>query len=71
MRSVAISKDSRLFATAGLTGLVRMWDANSGVQTCTLTELENTAVNAVGFSCDGKWLAAAGENCNASMFLVK
>jgi WD40 repeat protein len=62
VRSVAISKDSRLFATAGLSGLLRMWDAHSGVQTLLFKELENTAINAVGFSCDSSWLAAAGEN---------
>lgn len=62
VRSVAISKDSRWFATAGLSGLLRIWDAHSGVQTLLFKELENTAINAVGFSCDSSWLAAAGEN---------
>ena len=68
VRSVASQGNGRLFVTAGVTGIVRVWDNHSGVQTCEMTDLAPTVVNAVGFSCDDTMLAAAGESLKVAIY---
>jgi WD40 repeat protein len=68
VRSIAISNDGLHLVTAGQTGIIRFWDAKSGMQMCTLTDMETTVINSVGFSCDGELLAAGGEACKVAIY---
>lgn len=71
VRNVAISDVRRQFATGGNTGILSVWGSHSGVEKCALNDLEDTVINAVGFSCDGSWLAAAGEDARVALYGYK
>jgi WD40 repeat protein len=68
VRCLAIGSQQRRFATAGLTGIARVWDVNSGTELCSLHEMEDTVINACGFSCDALKLATAGEACQIAVY---
>ena len=55
---LAYSHDGRYLATTGKDGFVRIWDTDSGKLVTRPLELENEAGMAVGFSENGRWLAA-------------
>ena len=67
--AAAVSPKSHHFATAGSHGVLRVLDSSSGLQICDpLIEQEGTVITSVGFSCDGKRLAAAGEKCVVTIY---
>ena len=66
VRSIAVSGTQCV--TAGLSGNVRIWSSTTGAQNYEMKELIGTVINAVGFSCDGSWLAAAGEDCKVGIY---
>ena len=68
VRCLSISLSGRRFVAAGLTGIARVWDVSSGVEVCSLHEMEDTVINACGFSCDGNKLALAGEACQIAVY---
>ncbi len=56
VNSVAFSPDGTRLASAANEGTIRIWDAATGQEICTLKRLPN--VGSVAFSPDGRWLAA-------------
>lgn len=58
MYGVAFSPDGKTIATASYDRTVKLWDANGGVELCSLQDHSDT-VYSVAFSPDGKLLATA------------
>ena len=57
--AVAIAPDGHWMASAGIDGLVRIWDPATGREQATLAG-HRGAVNAVAIAPDGHWMASAG-----------
>jgi WD40 repeat protein len=71
LMSVAISPDSKRIASGGQDGTVLVWDATTGENTRTLSEI-TTVVLTVAFSPDGMRLAAIGvDNDEARPFVLR
>lgn len=65
--SVTFSSDSRLIAAVTFSFLIRVWDVETGALIAELQERDGRSgflfsFSSVGFSPDGKWLAAAGNS---------
>jgi len=69
IRSVQFSPDGRLFATAGMDGAVRIWNATNGSAT-EITLHHDKPVHDLQFSPDGRWLATAAEDNTARVWSV-
>ncbi len=61
IRAAQFSPDGTVFATAGVDGTVRTWDALTGVATGVVLQ-HGTPVHDLRFSPDGRWIATAGED---------
>jgi WD40 repeat protein/DNA-binding SARP family transcriptional activator len=64
---IDVSPDETLLATAGIDGVVRIWDAQTGRSVQTLTG-HTAAVEDVVFSPDGERLASAGDDATARVW---
>ena len=60
VQSVAFSGDSKLMVTAGIDKLIRLWDAESGKLTATLSGAAWHGVHSVAITPDGKRVASGG-----------
>lgn len=69
IRSVQFSPDGRLFATAGMDGAVKTWNATNG-STAGITLQHEKPVHDLQFSPDGRWLATAAEDNAARVWNV-
>jgi RNA polymerase sigma factor (sigma-70 family) len=68
-RSIAISPDGRILATAGSDSLIRLWDARTGELIKTLKGHDGE-VYAVAFSPDGKTLASVSQDQTARLWPI-
>lgn len=69
IRAAQFSPDGRVFATAGVDGTVRTWNATNGVATGIILQHEKP-VHDLQFSPDGRWLATAAEDNAARIWNV-
>jgi WD40 repeat protein len=69
VRSLALSPDGKLLASAGRDGTLNLWDVASGKVLAT-TQEGVLGFQAVAFSTDGKSLATGGIDCNVSLWDV-
>jgi RNA polymerase sigma factor (sigma-70 family) len=68
-RSIAISPDGHILATAGTDSLIRLWDARTGELIETLKGHDGE-VYAVAFSPDGKTLASVSQDQTARLWPI-
>jgi WD domain, G-beta repeat len=59
-KAVAFSPDGKRVAAGGTTGLIRLWDTDSGKEVGSLEDHANKTVAAISFDPTGKELATAG-----------
>ncbi|HYG70942.1 MAG TPA: serine/threonine protein kinase, partial [Actinomycetota bacterium] len=67
--SVAVSPDRSLIATAGVDGLAKLWDAQTGAELMTLFGHDRLA-HTVTFSPDGRFIATASGDGTVMLRLV-
>ncbi len=69
IRAMALSRDGRLLATGGLDGTVELRASDSG-QVLSVLGKHGTAVAAVEFSPDDRWLVSSGESFSVVLWDV-
>jgi serine/threonine protein kinase/WD40 repeat protein len=67
---VASSRDGRMLATAGVDGLIRVWDSVSSALLIEINGHHGVAINGLAFSPDGKLLASAGDDAQVALWSI-